>query len=319
MEEQDNQDANVAFILVARNERARKMWAKRHNSSRWGHFSQGPTTLQEKPGGPLSTELAEKLPDEPKAENNDQRLEPKKKTKAEPALRFQFSEKPKDYTKGFLLGSDPQSCDVLLGSSDTGINQQMLAFTFNERHELIMNDTSIQTTTVQFNDQLPAKRNRYPWILPAGQNLIRVTVGEDLKCDLVFDVVVPTRGEGSMAHYHENCKPFVIRGAGERLIAESFFVGSAAAKGQGPGASKPESPFYLRGKEVGRGSFGRVSKTLRMPDGKLFAMKAPIMPKFWKDKFAARKKKIEEDFKQEIDMLKLVSTPNHVSTDPLHF
>ena len=303
----DAENANIAFTLVARNERARQMWADPHNSSRWALFShdwQGPTRSREKPEVP---------------ENYDQQVEVKKKTESEPALQFSFEEKPKDYTKGFLLGSDSQTCDVLLGSSDTGINHQMLAFTFNIRHELIMNDTSIQTTTVKFNDQLPAKQNRFSWILPSGQDLIRVTVGEDVGHDLVFDVVLPEYDPGSIDEYHKNCKPFVIPGAGERLITESFSVGSTAATGQGSGASKPASPFYLRSKELGKGTFGRVYKALRMPDGRLFAAKVPIEPNSSDEDFAAKKLKSEKAFKKEVDVLKVVCKTPHVSTDPLHF
>ena len=281
---------DTAFVLVARNERARQIWRHPHNKPRWGLLSkdvQGQSTSSGKT-----------------PETNDQQLELKKKTKGDSALRFVFDEKPKDYTKGFLLGSDRQSCDVFLGSSDTGINPQMLEFTFNQRHELIMNDTSIQATTVQFNDQLPAKRNRYSWVFPLGQELIRVTVGEDVKCDLVFDVVLPELDKEGITKYNENCKPFIVPGTRERLIAESLF-GST----EGSGVSNPESAFYLEGKEIGSGSFGRVHKALRMPDGKVFAAKVPLKPKFWWK--ATRKSENEEKFKHEVDVLKSLSKPPH--------
>ena len=286
----DNGD--TAFVLVARNKRAKQIWRHPHNKPRWGLLSfsqdlQGPSTSSGKT-----------------PETNDQQSEPKKKKKGNSALRFLFDEKPKDYTKGFVLGSDRQSCDVFLGSSETGINHEMLAFTFNKRHELSMNDTSIQTTTVQFNDQLPAKRNRYSWVFPLGQKLIRVTVGEDVKCDLVFDVVLPELDREGMTKYNENCKPFVVPGTREALIAESFF-GST----EGSGVSNPESAFYLKGKQVGSGSFGKVHKALRLPDGKVFAAKIPIEPEFWEN--ATRRRDIEKAFKHEVDVLKLISKPPH--------
>ena len=51
----------------------------------------------------------------------------------EPALHFLFDREPKDYAKGFLLGSGRQKCDVLLVGCGSGTGLQMLAFTFNKR------------------------------------------------------------------------------------------------------------------------------------------------------------------------------------------
>ena len=286
-------NGSTAFYLVARNRRARQIWKNPHNKSRWGLVSKPSTSSEKTP------------------ENNDQQSEIKKKTKGEPALRFLFDEKPKDYTKGFLLGSDPQSCDVLLGSWETGINPQMLAFTFNERHELTMNDTSIQTTTVQYNDQLPAKRNRFSWVFPSPQKLMRVTVGEELKRDLVFDIILPILDKEGIMKYKENCKPFIVPGARETLIAESLFVGSAIAEGQGSGVSTPADSFYLQGKELGSGSDGRVFKAMRMPDGEVFATKVPIEPQAWEDNRARKQLKSENTFKQEVDVLKSFGYPSH--------
>ena len=322
----DAQNDNIAFTLLARNDVAQKIWADERNSSRYTPFSQdwqGPSTSREQPGDP----------------NYSQRSEVNRQVDTERALQFRFSEKPKDYKKGFQLGSRDETCDVVLGSSPD-FDPEMVAFTYNAQNELIMNVTSIQHTTVEFNDQPSASRQRFSWILPRGQKMIRVTVAKDAKHELVFDVVLPPYDPDSIDEYHKNCKPFVIPGVGETLIAEAFSVDNTAARTQGGVAFKQASPFYLRKEKLGNGSFGVVRKVQRMPDGKMFAAKAVNMPDPTVKDLAAKRlesdgafkeeaekakkaykkqvEKVEKAFRKEVEVLKQVSKPTHVGTQPIN-
>lgn len=315
------QNTNTAFTLVARNKKAVKMWEDAQNSSRY-----------------IPGQLVWQDPSEVVGKNVEKGSSVQK-TDTEPALRFLFDQKPKDYAKGFLLGSDDKSCDVKLGSSPD-IDPEMVAFTYNEQNELIMNVTSIQHTTVEFNDQPSASRQQFCWILPRGQKMIRVTVAKDAKHELVFDVVLPPYDPDSIDEYHKNCKPFVIPGVGETLKAEVFSVDNTAARVQGGVAFHQASPFYLRKERLGNGSFGVVRKVQRMPDGKMFAAKAVNMPdptvkdlaakrlesdKAFKEEAEEAEKaykkqveRVEKAFKKEVEILKQVSTPTHVSTKPIN-
>ena len=296
----DAHDADIAFTLVARNKKARQMWADPHNSSRYAllsHDSQGPTASR----GSSESQGYEKID-------------------TERALQFRFSEKPNDYAKGFLLGSDDETCDVLIGRA-SDLDSEMVAFTYNQQYELIMNVTSIQFSTVKYNDQRSASRQRFSWILPRGQKMINVKVARDAGTgnELEFDVVLPTYDEGSIDDYHNNCKPFMIPGVGETLIAEVFDENSPAFTNRGGVTVQRPSAFYLRKEELGHGTFGTVHKVQRLPDGKIFAAKFPRMPDRNKtEDFDAKKSKSEMAFKKEVSIMKSLCETPHVSTEPIH-
>ena len=296
----DAHDADIAFTLVARNKRAQQMWADPHNSSRYAllsHDSQGPT-----------------------ASRGSSESQGNKKIDTEQALQFRFSQVPNDYSKGFLLGSDDETCDILLGGL-YDVDSEMVAFTYNQQYELIMNVTSIQYTTVKYNDQPSASRQRFSWILPRDQKIIRVTMARDagIGLDLVFDVVLPTYDPSSVDKYHKNCEPFIVPGVGDELIAEVFGEGNAAATARGGVLVRQASPFYLRLENIGHGAFGTVHKVQRLPDGKIFAAKFLRTPNAKEtEDFNAKKLKSEMAFKKEVDIMKSLCKTPHVSTEPIH-
>ena len=293
----DAQNADIAFTLVARNEKAQEMWTDPYNSSRYVLLSQGPA-----------------------ASRQTSEFEDYEEIDPEHALQFRFSEKPNDYAKGFVLGSDKEKCDVLL-RSDEDYDPEMVAFTYNQQYELIMNVTSIQYTTVKYNDQRSASRQRFSWILPRDQKMIRVTIAQDagLGNDLIFDVVLPTYDPSSIDEYHKNCEPFIIPGVGEELIAEVFNVGDTAVTVRGGVTVLPAPPFYLRKEKLGQGTFGTVHKVQRLPDGKFFAAKFMRLPDPNKTRnFDAKKLKSEVAFRKEVKTMKKLCKTPHVSTEPIH-
>ena len=317
----DVQKPNIAFTLVARNDRTKEVWKNPKNSAR---YISGPRVRHVS-----SKVVGEKVEEAASVQVMD-----------EPAIRLRFNQKPKDYAKGFLLGSNDESCDVVLGRHHT-IDPEMVAFTYNKEYELIMNVLTDKHTTVTFNDQEPASRQRFSWIFPRGQNMIRVTLGKDGAHQLVFDVILPRYDQASIVDYHENCEQFFIPDFSETLIAEVFSAGSTAASFQEGVASQQASQFYLWQEPLGAGTFGEVRKVRRMPDGKVFAAKALKMPDSTDKDFAAKQlesdeafkevaeeaekafeqevEKSKKDFKKEVEMLRLVSKPPHVSTEPTHF
>lgn len=285
--QKNNQDPNLAFTLVARNEAAKQMWADPHNGLMYIPAS----FIRREPG---NQSLGKSTPTQQDFENNNNQLGPKKNADTEPALRFLFNAWPKDSAKGFVLGSCDKLCDVLLGDTGDFSSEQTLAFTFNEYHELIMNVTSDDPIRVKFNGQKGAERNRFTWICPRGQEPIRVSVADLLE----FDIVLPKYGINN-SKFHENCESFLSRGAHEDLPADGLGMNSTAVARQASGTSEPQESFYLRGKKLGSGSYGDVYEALRMPDRKVCA---------------AKRFKDIESFRQEVDILKKVCVPYHVST-----
>ena len=277
---ENDQDPNVAFTLVARNEAARQMWADPYNSPRYV-----PASFTRERTGDKS--LEQSFSAQPDSENDDDQRSLEEKEDTEPTLQFLFNNRPKDPAKGFVLGSSDKVCDALLGDPGKSISEQMLVFTFNERHELIMINTSETPTWVKYNDQKGAKRGRFIWTFPHGQKAIRVKVANALE----FDIVLPKFGSYKN-HFHRNCESFLEPAASGNLLLNVFEVNNSAV------TSAPKKSFYLRGENLGSGSYGDVSKVLRMPDGKVFAAKIF---------------RHADSFRQEVDMLRRVCKEHHVS------
>lgn len=171
----------------------------------------------------------------------------------------------------------------------------MLAFTFNQYHELIMNVTTDDPTWVKYEGQKQGKRNRFTWIFPRGQETIRVNVANILE----LDVVLPKYGT-NIDKFHDNCASFLSLATCGNLVADGVEPSSIAVTPQASGTISPQEPFYLLGKVLGSGTYGDVYKVLRMPDGMIFA---------------AKRFKYKGSFRQEVDMLKMVCKTYHVSTN----
>ena len=285
--EENNQDPNIAFTLVARNERARKMWADPHNSSRYMPASF--TRAERRDHG-----LRQLPPDLRGPRKDDKQSRREKEKDTEPALQFLFNDWPKDLAKGFVLGSSDEICDALVSDPGGEISQQMLAFTFNQHHELIMNVDSDESTYVKYKGHKEAEQMSFSWIFPRGQTMISVNAAGVLK----FDIVLPKYGT-NQGMFHNNCESFLSSAANGDLLADGLRTDSTAIALQASIMSGSQGWFYLRGKMLGSGAYGDVHKVLRMPDGKIFA---------------AKRFRYRESFRQEVDMLKRVCQTYHVST-----
>ena len=276
--ESNKQDPNLAFTLVARNERAKQMWADPHNNSRYVPAS---FTRQKTRSEPFPKEN----PAMKSRENDHAKPRAKKQPDTEPVLRFLFNNWPKNFAKGYVLGSDVMTCDALLGDPGDA-SGQTLAFSFNRQHDLIMNVTSDTKTLVKFENQKEAERIYFPWIFPREKKKVHVNVADGLE----FDVILPQYGINEV-EIRRNCESFRSSAAHGDPLADKSNITS--------GPSSPWDPFYLLGKKLGKGSYGDVFKTLRIPDGKVFAAK----------QFESTK-----SFDQEVRMLKKVCEVPHVST-----
>ena len=219
-------------------------------------------------------------------ENDNEQLRDEKKQDTEPVLRFLFNNWPKNFAKGYVLGSDVKTCDVLLGDPGKDVSEQHLAFSFNRQHDLVMNVTSDKKTLVKFKNQKAAMRPYFPWIFPRDIKKIHVKVASGLE----FDVILPQYGINK-DEFRRNCESFRSSAAHGDPLADKSNITS--------GPSSPWDPFYVLGQKLGKGSYGDVFKTLRIPDGKVFAAK----------QFESTK-----SFKHEVQMLKKVCEVPHVST-----
>lgn len=276
-----NHNPNIAFKLVARNPKTRLIWAHASNESKYVPVS----LVQRTADDPIIIDISGKAANRTSVETNEEH---------EPALHFSFSELPKDLAKGYVLGNDNKSCDVLLDNCGASVFEQMLTFTFNKRHQLVMDAKLDKPTSVKFKGQKLGQREQFSWILPRHQGMIRVKMANLLE----FDVILPEYGIHRKA-FHENCENFLKLASQAHLPAdERSSLGRGSIEETSDTAISPD-PFYLRGRRVGCGTYGEVYEALRVPDGKVFA---------------AKRFKDRDSFQLEVKMHKKLCQARHVST-----
>lgn len=284
-------DPNIILRLEAHGHRAHNLWAHPHNEA----FYLPP--LSEATNGGLREIVVS--PDDWSRELTPGPRDPGLIKVTEPALQITFSKKPKNPELGYLLGSDPESCDIILGSMDDCISHRMFAISFNQYNEVIMETMSRNTTVVTYGGQTGTRRN-FTWLFPPGQSNIFVKAAETI----TFKVIVPTHNTDKAA-YEANCRDFMqlANSASHTmgLLNFSSLPETRLASGAATAHTTVEPPFYLRTKKLGNGGFGVVHKIRSMPDGGTAAMKEFKAKNIWT--LEARV------------LRKLVDTP-HVSTEP---
>ncbi|OHW93909.1 CAMK family protein kinase [Colletotrichum incanum] len=87
-------------------------------------------------------------------------------SKLRPALELSFTNPPKNHL-GFVLGTDPDVCDVVLPSLP-GISPVHCHITFDAEQRLILRDTSETGTAVWYDGNSNGDRRRESWALSSG-------------------------------------------------------------------------------------------------------------------------------------------------------
>ena len=207
-------------------------------------------------------------PDDPSKELTPDCDDPGLIQPSEPALRITFSRKPKNPELGYLLGSDPELCDILLGSSCDCISKQMYTIAYNQDNEVIMKSSSNNETLVIYGDQ-KAKRRNFTWIFPSEQRKISVKASNSIS----FRVKIPKHDTDNEA-YEANCQNFMrLADDARRTSNLSSQQDVRLLKGAVTSHAAAERPFYLRTGEIGNGGFGVVHIARSMPNGRTVAIK----------------------------------------------
>ena len=192
-------------------------------------------------------------------------------------IQLTFHKKPKNLEKGFVFGSDPKTCDVLLGAWAAGFTRQHFRITFNRRGEVILEDISREVTRVSYNGEDPPDRNDFTWILFYDYKNITVTLNKgEKKIELKFKVEWPENRKSCLAQYEAHRDAYLeeCRKATPSLSR----LGIESKESQ-------YSPIYLPREELGRGSFGTVHKVVNVSTGGEYAGKT-FHGGNWKDEVA---------------------------------
>lgn len=253
-------DSNLIVRLVPLNEKTRRVWKNPHNASFYVPASHQASEHRQSSSGKTP------LPDNNVGQKN-------KASYPESHIELMINDFPKDVTKGFVFGSNKDSCDIYCGRKSNAFNISARAFsiTIDKRGQVLLKNLNPKSwISVQYGDQEPGVRTSFTWILfSACEEGIIVEVAERLK----FRAIVPRNAMFSEA-YREACYEYVtnVESAVAAIpIPTSVNQPVTASPSQMPGAKT--GPFYYREKEIGSGFFGKVYLVRDVSTGKEYAGK----------------------------------------------
>ncbi|KAL9638791.1 MAG: hypothetical protein Q9204_001365 [Flavoplaca sp. TL-2023a] len=195
-------------------------------------------------------------------------------------IHLRFDNKPKNLEKGFVFGSDPQKCDVLLGRWPS-FSREHFRITFNARGDVVLEDTSRVKTCVEYEGEKPSGRNHFTWIFFDGYDSIKVTLnkGEDdderrRPNELVFKVKWPEKRRSCLAEYEAYRDAYLEARRNALPALSQLGVESQQTTALLTAQYSPrKQPIYLKRGELGRGSFGTVYKAVDVSTGYEYAAK----------------------------------------------
>lgn len=187
-------------------------------------------------------------------------------------LQLTFTHGPKA-GPGFLLGTDPSSCDIVLPRRPN-ISRRHCYLTFDAHRRLILRDQSTNGTVVQYHGEGRERRRHFTWIIgdpnsPERAKEVVIQVDQHLK----FLIVVNRPSFPQI--YLDNVDRF-LRGtaANADLPLGALGIQSDAPTAGPSGLQTPsQDPILLTKKELGRGAFSIVELVWDVSTGIEYASK----------------------------------------------
>jgi hypothetical protein len=196
-----------------------------------------------------------------------------------PGLHFTFSQPPKG-GRGFVFGTNPSSCDVVLPRllKDNGqplISHEHLYITFNEQRRLMVRDISSRGTIVTYDDKGGGRRRNFKWIIgghevPDDYETIVIEILPNLKFQ-----IVPTKDHLFPGSFFKNVDHFLNQvAANGELPLGALGINSALTTAPMSGRDTPnlrnlagQDPIVLKQEKLGHGSFSVVSRVWDVSTG----------------------------------------------------
>lgn len=212
-------------------------------------------------------------------------------------ILLRLDKSPKKPKVGWQFGTDPQTCDVLLGHRGTrGISSRHFRIAITEQLRVELHDNSRYGTVVHYDGQLRKVLDKQLLFFEPGVqtpwNAIMVSVPDE--DGLVFKIGFPSHPIGG-SEYLEN-----IRAHLEQCKSAPPFLGGLGLTSNpntSPFIRKPQTchklnRYYVK-KEIGRGQFGVVRLLIDIRTGETRAGKRFLGCQAQGDK---KKRKRETDF-----------------------
>lgn len=187
-------------------------------------------------------------------------------------LQLLFTHGPKS-VPGFVLGTDANSCDIVLPRLK-GISRRHCYLTFDAERRLILRDCSTNGTIVEYNGKGGEKRSHFTWILrgheiPDKTKTIVIQIHAALSLQIV--VAQPTYPD----IYYENVDVFLEQTAASASLPFGALGIQSAASTVAPSETHTPSQgrILLEQETLGRGSFAVVTRVWDVSTGFEYASK----------------------------------------------
>ena len=195
-------------------------------------------------------------------------------------IRLAFDQELKDVQQGFVFGSDPATCDILLGPPKDRISRRHFRIAFDSQGRLILEAmSSTRTMTLSYDGQGDDQdRLLFKWILFQGPK-IKVTIDESkrrgcqVRESLRFEIELAQHNV-SQAKYQNNVCLFLEE---SRNAIAPFDLLNIYSQENTAASTRQEAPrqrpIYIKDGEIGRGEFGKVYKSIDVSTGYMYAGK----------------------------------------------
>ncbi|KAK2811777.1 hypothetical protein FQN50_001815 [Emmonsiellopsis sp. PD_5] len=181
-------------------------------------------------------------------------------------LVLRFDQPPGNISRGFVFGTEPDECDVLLGERKYmyDISRVHFRITFDENGRVALFDCHSRCGTSVSYDNFGAEHTRkfFKWLLLPGKKFkvhlpqgftLAITIGRHHSCE---------------AEYEANLSSFLCR-RDDLAPTDQYMESRLQSRPDLP----RQEPIYLPGTELGEGSFGKVRIVTDVSTGVLYAAK----------------------------------------------
>ena len=211
-------------------------------------------------------------------------------------LRFTFDRRPKNIQEGFIFGSNPKTCDVVLGMPKDGISGSHFRVTFDGQGRLVLIDLSTHGTAVSYDGQARKEKRKNPpdrlrkkprdksddftWILFPEIKNKRVIIGEDISelpnapvIEFSVEVVDPESREKQYTDLKDAYLDEMRTAIAFGLNIDSHLTTAGQTELHSPRQRSKQRPIWIDLEEIGSGEFGTVYRAVDVTTGEIYAAK----------------------------------------------
>lgn len=226
------------------------------------------------------------------------------------SIRLTFSEKPKNPTRGFLFGTNPLACDVLLGYRGMrGLSGLHFCIAFNEQGHVIVKDFSTCGTAVSYDGQARHEvRRDFTWILDLkrGSRQWDIKVHVPKKDGLEFKIILASH-KTCEAKYIENVNSFLAERRTALPPLSVLGIDSHTTAQPSQPLTPRQRPIYIEDRKLGSDTFAVVHLITDVSTGSKYARKRFYKPSLWERDRKKRERQEEkwlETIRRETDIMR---------------